>query len=502
MELLNQALAGFAGWLGHGHEQRAALWAARLQVNQPEIELFRTLATPAASAYVAAAGVLEPPCGLPAPDQAAQTAILDAAAALARARLHPDWHIFTALAHAIPSAAPGFLSGMPVAIKDLMSVRGYPLSHGSGLPAQLQSADADVVARIRSAGGAIVGITNLHELAYGITSDNPHFGRVVNPAAPSRIAGGSSGGSAAAVAAGMVSAAVGTDTAGSIRVPAACCGVVGFKPSYDVLPRADVADLAPTLDHVGPIADSVENCAALFGAMLGLTAMPAWRQRDLASQRIARLGGYFEHPLDPSVRQALDAAMQAARDDGARCSEREIEECAMAPAIQFHTICAEAASVNWSRLEQAPESLGEDVRVRLEIGMFLPGHLYIKAQRLRRVLADAMDAALGDADILLCATMRTPAPIAGAGEVTIANITYPLHGAVTQLTLPFNLTGLPALSLPWTRTPDGVPVCIQVVGRRGADWRVLAVAQRLQALAPWQRRAVTAQTEGVAHARR
>jgi aspartyl-tRNA(Asn)/glutamyl-tRNA(Gln) amidotransferase subunit A len=502
MELPNQALAGFARWLGHGHEQRAALWEARLQVNQPEIEMLRKLATPAASAYVATAAVLEAPGAQAALDQTIETETLDATTSLARARLHPEWHIFTRLADAVPTAAPGFLSGMPVAIKDLMSVRGYPLSSGSGLAAQLQTADAEVVARIRSAGGAIIGITNLHELAYGITSDNPHFGRVVNPTAPSRIAGGSSGGSAAAVAAGMVSAAVGTDTAGSIRVPAACCGVVGFKPSYDVLPRAGIADLAPTLDHVGPIADTVENCAALFGAMLGIPAMPAWHQRDLAGQRIARLGGYFEHPLDPSVRQALDSAMQAARNDGARCSELEIVEGAMAPAIQFHTICAEAASVNWNRLEQAPESLGEDVRVRLETGMFVPGHLYIKAQRLRRVLADAMDAALDHADILLCATMRAPAPAVGASAVTVDGITYPLHGAVTQLTLPFNLTGLPALSLPWTRTPDGVPVCIQIVGRRGADWRVLAAAQRLEALSPWRHGVSTAHTGGNVHARR
>jgi aspartyl-tRNA(Asn)/glutamyl-tRNA(Gln) amidotransferase subunit A len=499
MDLPNQALAGFAGWLGHGHEERAALWAARLQINQPEIELLRTVALPAANAYVAAAAVLEAPDGLPAAGQAAPTEVPDAATALARAGRHPEWHIFTQLADTVPTAAPGFLSGMPVAIKDLMAVRGYPLSYGSGLPAQLQDVDAEVVARIRRAGGAIVGITNLHELAYGITSDNPHFGRVVNPASPSRTAGGSSGGSAAAVAAGIVSAAVGTDTAGSIRVPAACCGVVGFKPGYDVLPRTGVADLAPTLDHVGPIADTVENCAALFGAMLDLPAMPAWRLRDLAGQRIASLGGYFAHPLDPAVRQALDAATQAARADGAQCSECEIEQAAMAPAIQFHTICAEASSVNWDRLQRAPESLGEDVRTRLETGMFMPGYLYVKAQRLRQVLADAMDAAFRDADIMLCATMRAPAPVVGAGVVTIDGIPYPLHSAVTQLTLPFNLTGLPALSLPWTHTPDGVPVCIQIVGRCGADWRVLAVAQRLQALSPW-RSAHTAHT-GVPHAR-
>jgi aspartyl-tRNA(Asn)/glutamyl-tRNA(Gln) amidotransferase subunit A len=500
MESLHEALAGFAGWLGHGHGERAEAWVARLEVNQPEIAMLRKLPTPMAPAYVAAPAGLDAPDGAYDADEAPLGQGLDAATALAQARRHPDWRIFTRLADAPPVAAPGFLGGMPVAIKDLMAVRGFPLSCGSGLPAQEQQQDAEVVARIRRAGGAIIGTANLHELAYGITSDNPHFGRVVNPAAPGRTAGGSSGGSAAAIAAGMAIAAVGTDTAGSIRVPAACCGVVGFKPGYDVLPRTGVADLAPTLDHVGPLADTVENCAALFGAMLDLSAMPAWRYRDLSGRKIARLGGYFEQPLDAEVRQALDAAMQAARSDGADCSEREVSDCDMAPAIQFHTICAEATSADWDRLQQAPETLGEDVRVRLEIGLFLPGHLYVKAQRLRRVLAERLDAVLRDADILICATMRSPAPALGAAAITIDGTTYPLHTAVTQLTLPFNLTGLPALSLPWTRTAEGVPVCIQVVGRRGADWRVLAVAQRLQQLAPWRPAAVAPATGGTTHA--
>jgi Asp-tRNA(Asn)/Glu-tRNA(Gln) amidotransferase A subunit family amidase len=504
MESLKDVLVGFAEWLGHGQGNRASAWIARLQINQPEIASFRELSIPASPAYVGVPARLEAPSGMS--GESVQrgepgASRLAAATALERARSHPDWHIFTCMADTPPEPAHGFLSGMPIAIKDLMSVRGYPLSCGSGMPAQQQEQDAEVVARIRRAGGAIIGTTNLHELAYGITSDNPHFGRVLNPVAPDRIAGGSSGGSAAAIAAGIVPVAVGTDTAGSIRAPAACCGVVGFKPSYDVLPRTGVADLAPTLDHVGPMGDTVENCAALFAAMLDLPAIPAWRRDNLSGLNMARLIGYFEHPLDPAVLQAVDAVMQAARSDGASCSEREIEGCDIAPAIQFHTICTEATNAGWQRLQQAPETIGEDVRVRLEIGLFLPGHLYIKAQRLRQQLSDRMDAVLRDADILVCATMRMPAPPVGAGTVTIGDVTYPLHTAVTHLTLPFNLTGLPALSLPWTRTADGVPVCIQIIGRRGADWRVLAVAYRLQQLAPWGRGVIAAPAQGAAHAR-
>ncbi|WP_019143124.1 amidase [Noviherbaspirillum massiliense] len=501
MESLKEVLAGFAAWLGHDHGDRAGAWMARLHINQPEIDTLRALPTPALPAHVAAPAGLDEPAGTGTPEENTGTGQLEAASALARAREHPDWHIFTRLADAPPQAAPGFLAGMPVVIKDLMTVRGYPLTCGSGSQGQVQEQDAEVVARIRKAGGAIIGTANLHELAYGITSDNPHFGRVRNPVAPERIAGGSSGGTAAAIAAGMAVAGVGTDTAGSIRIPAACCGVVGLKPSYDVLPRAGVADLAPTLDHVGPMADTVEHCAALFAAMLGLPAVPAWRRDNLSGLRIARLGGYFEHPLDPLVAQALDAVMQAAARDGAACSVREIEGCENAPAIQFHTICAEATNANWERLQQTPESIGEDVRVRLEIGLFLPAPLYVKAQRLRRQLAERMEEVLREADILICATLRAPAPPVGAPTVAIGDVNYPMHTAATQLTLPFNLTGLPALSLPWSRTTDGVPVCIQIVGRRGADWQVLAVAQRLQQLAPWRRDVSTIAASGESHAR-
>ncbi|MDB5824948.1 MAG: hypothetical protein JWR21_3652 [Herminiimonas sp.] len=497
MSSLKETLAGFADWLGHGHVHRADAWVARLEINQPEIDAFQALASPNVPPYLSTpVALLEPdgdPTAHPQSDAGAAPAF-DARNALERAQAHPDWHIFitlenaAAIADSIAAQAqkPGLLAGMPVAIKDLMAVNGFPLTCGSGAGGTDPGHDATVVGRIRRAGGIVVGTTNLHELAYGITSNNPHHGRVVNPAAPDRIPGGSSGGSAAAIAAGMVVAAVGTDTAGSIRVPAACCGIVGLKPSYGLLPVSGIADLAPSLDHVGPMAATVEDCARLFAAMADLPAVPAWRYSSLNGKRIAELGGYFDQPLDTEVRAAVKQAMAAAAQDGAACSRLELKGADMAPALQFQTICPEATALDGERLRDHPETLGEDVRVRLEIGNFLPGHMYVKAQRLRNVLARNFDEAFADADFFLCATLRAPAPVIDAVTVSIEGHAYPLHTAITQLTLPFNLTGLPALSLPWTTSADGVPIAIQIVGRRGADWQVLAVAERLQRLAPWR----------------
>jgi aspartyl-tRNA(Asn)/glutamyl-tRNA(Gln) amidotransferase subunit A len=332
----------------------------------------------------------------------------------------------------------------------------------------------------------VVGLANLHELAYGITSDNPHFGRVVNPVATARIPGGSSGGSAAAVAAGIVRLAVGTDTAGSIRIPAACCGIVGFKPSYDVLPRAGVLDLGPSLDHVGPMARSVEDCATMFAAMLGRDDVPPWAWSDIAGRRIARLRGYFEEPLDAEVGRALDEAQAALRGEGATIEDATVAGMEIGAAIQLNTLCAEAGAVHARRARERGGDLGEDVRVRIEMAHFLPGHWYVKAQRMRTDLVAAIEAAFGGNDLLLCATLRCPAPPVGAARVDIGGRSYALHTAVTQLTMPFNLSGLPAVSLPWSRSRDGVPISLQVVARRGHDWQALAAAQRLQALAPWR----------------
>ncbi|MEN3367709.1 MAG: oxamate carbamoyltransferase [Burkholderiales bacterium] len=486
MNTLRDVFAGYADWLGYGHEARADAWLKRLEINEPELNYFRTQPHPLSPAYRAVAPNLSPPDGYSVGDEPRPPA--DAAAALLRARNLSGLNAFTWLADKVVTPKPGILSGVPIAVKDLMAVAGVPLTGGSAAVDPITSThDAEVVARLKDAGAVIIGTTNLHELAYGITSDNPHFGRVANPVALDHMPGGSSGGSAAAIAAGIVHAAVGTDTAGSIRVPAACCGIVGFKPSYDVLPRTGVMDLAPSLDHVGPMGRSVETCARLFMAMLGLPEMPDWTYRNLSGRTFARLTGYFEWPLDPEVHAASLAAMAALKKDGASCTEAEVDGIEAAGAIQFNTICAEATEVHAQLLQLRGERIGEDVRVRLEIGHFLPGHWYVKAQRMRQQLADRIDTLFLDADFLVCPTMRTPAPLIDAGNVDIGGRLYPLHTAVTNLTMPFNLTGLPAISVPWSANANGVPIGMQIIGRRGADCQVLAVARRLELASPWYR---------------
>ena len=483
----DEALKGFADWQGYPRGERAAAWLARLEVNRPEIEAFRAAPIPDAPQYVARPATLAPADGIASGERSRP---IDPREALAKARASASLNAFTFLPDKVAASGAGLLAGVPIAVKDLMQVAGMPLSGGGkAMGRHVATRDAEIIARMKRAGAVIVGLTNLHEFAYGITSDNAHFGRVVNPAAPSRIPGGSSGGSAAAVAAGIVRHATGTDTGGSIRVPAACCGTVGFKPSYDVLPRDGVVDLAASLDHVGPITKSVDDSAAMFAAMLGMDAMPRWMRRDLSGIRVARLGAYFAQPLDAEVAAAVEGALAALERDGARRGEASVPGVEASAALLLMTIAPEASGFHADRLRDRGDDFGEEVRVRLEMGLFFPSHWYLKAQRMRSVLAANIEAAFAGADILVCPTMRTPAPTVGESRIAIGGKSYALHTGVTNFTTPFNLAGLPAISVPWTTSSDGAPISIQLAGPRGHDWRVLSVAERLEALSPWKARA-------------
>jgi aspartyl-tRNA(Asn)/glutamyl-tRNA(Gln) amidotransferase subunit A len=375
------------------------------------------------------------------------------------------------------------LLGVPVAIKDLMAVQGFAMTGGTQCDDWVRSrTDAVAVARLRNAGALVVGTTNLHELAYGITSQNPHYGHVVNPLAHDCIPGGSSGGSAAAVAADIVRASLGTDTAGSIRIPAACCGVVGFKPTYDVIPRQGAMDLGPTLDHIGPITRSVDDAALLFSVMAGLPAQVPAALPSLQGIRVRVPRNYFFNPLSADVAQAVQAAIDLMRADGADIVPVDLPGIERSAALQFATLCTEATSIHWRRLVERPESLGEDVRVRLEIGQLFPALWYARAQGGRAALLATMEAAMADADVMLTPTMRTTAPPGSALSVSVANNEMPLHGAATSLTMPFNLTGMPALTLPCGSDARGLPVGLQLAGARYHDWRVLSVARRVEHL--------------------
>ena len=372
----------------------------------------------------------------------------------------------------------GPLAGVPVGVKDLMPVRGYPLTAGTkAFDAMVQNHDAPVVARLRAAGALIVGTTNLHELAFGINSANPHFGHVQNSRYPGYIPGGSSGGSASAVAAGLAAIGVGSCTGGSIRQPAACHGIVGFKPTYDAVPRDDVVPLAWSLDHIGPITRSVEDAALAFEVMAGLPEHSTLPAEASMPPRIMKPRKFFYEMLDVEVRTAVEGALARLQQAGARLGEVDVPGIELAPGIQLITINSEASQAHGELLRTRGDRMGEDVRVRLEIGQFYLAVDYIKAQQLRAKVRQSMISSFGMADVMIIPAMPVLPPKAGTTMVELEGRKMHVAPALTRFTSPINFCGFPALSMPCGKSASGLPVNIQVVGRPGADATVLAAAQ-------------------------
>jgi aspartyl-tRNA(Asn)/glutamyl-tRNA(Gln) amidotransferase subunit A len=374
-------------------------------------------------------------------------------------------------------SAPGALAGVPVAVKDLMYVRGHPFTCGTrAMDGKEAARDATAVARLREAGALIVGTANLHELAYGVTSANAHFGHVQNPTAPGHIPGGSSGGSGAAVAAGIAAIGVGTDTGGSIRIPAACCGVTGFKGSHEAVSREGCWPLADTLDHIGPLTRGLEDAVLAFELMAGLPA-GCIGSKSIERPRLIKPEAFFYQHLDASVRECVEAALERFTSAGAELHARNIEDIEYVLAAQFVTICAEACQSDWELLTRRGEGISPDVRLRLEVGQFIGAIDYVKAQRLRRRIRENMIAALDGADVLIVPSLPVAIPESGTATIQFAGRTVPLPGVMTRFTGPFNAAAVPACSLPIGKDRRGLPVSVQFVGRPGADATVLAVAK-------------------------
>jgi len=377
----------------------------------------------------------------------------------------------------------GALHGVPISIKDLFDVEGCATTAASRVREfHIADRDAMVIARLRRAGAVLVGKTNLHEFAFGTTNEDSAFGAARNPHDVERSPGGSSGGSAASIVAGMAIASIGTDTGGSIRIPAAACGTVGLKPTYGEVPTDGVVPLSPTLDHVGPITRSVADAWHLLHVLLGRDSGGPLAAAPLGGLRLAVLRGYFSDVLDDEIRARFEASVDILRTGGARIEEARIPHANLIAPIYMHISFAEAAAYHATTLETMAALYTPPVRLRLELARYVLAEDYVRALTGREVLRREVDAALSGHDVLLLPTLPIPAPMIGANVVQIGQTKEPVRALMLRQTQLFNLTGHPAISLPCGRTAAGLPCGLQLVGQRMHTQALLRIAAGIERL--------------------
>jgi aspartyl-tRNA(Asn)/glutamyl-tRNA(Gln) amidotransferase subunit A len=375
----------------------------------------------------------------------------------------------------------GALQGMPLSIKDLFDLDGTATTAASRVrEGHVATADAPVIARLRAAGAVFVGKTNMHEFALGTTSEDSAFGPVHNPLDLTRSPGGSSGGSAASVAAGMCLATMGSDTGGSIRIPAAACGLVGLKPRFGELSCEGVFPLSVSLDHVGPLAKSVEDARLIYEVLRGetasLEATPGARSDGL---RLGVPRPYFLERLQDPVRASFESALERLRAAGVLIDDVSVAGAADAREIYLPICLREGLAVHAGTLAAMPERYTPPVRERFELGRHITAEEEARARVAREEYARRVDVALGDRDALVLPTLPIVAPPLGAATVPMETGDEPVRSAMLRLTQPFNLSRHPAVTLPITPSPEGLPIGLQLVGRDTA--RLLEIAAIVEA---------------------
>jgi aspartyl-tRNA(Asn)/glutamyl-tRNA(Gln) amidotransferase subunit A len=375
----------------------------------------------------------------------------------------------------------GPLHGIPVSVKDLVDVAGTPTTSGSNVPPRRPTHDAPVVANLRRAGAVIVGKTNLHEFAFGTTSDETAFGAVRNPYDTARSAGGSSAGAAVGLVEGMCYGAVGTDTGGSIRIPAAACGVVGLKPTNGEISADDVVPLSTTLDHVGPLALDVGDAALLFLAMLDGDARADRVLPDAEGPLwLGVPSPYFLEKLDDDVARLFTGARATLAAAGHSISEVAIAHAERTADVYLHIVLPEASWYHAPLLGAHAGQYSPGVRLRLEMGRYVLAEDYLRAMHARTMLRRAVDKTLEGLDALLLPALAIGAPAIGATSVAIQGRTEPVRAMMLRLTQLFNITGHPAIAVPCGRGRDGLPRALQLVGHRSSTERLLAVAATVE----------------------
>ena len=374
----------------------------------------------------------------------------------------------------------GPLHGIPIAHKDLISTKGVATTSGSKLfRDNVPQVDAPIVEKLAAAGTVMLGKTGLHELAYGITSDNPHFGTIRNPRDPARTPGGSSGGSGVAVATDMAFLTTGTDTGGSIRIPASFCGVAGLKPTYGLIDRSGIQPLGLSLDHVGPLTRTVADLGLAFEAMLddNVRLRPA-----PSSTQYIRIGlpqNFYFTQISNEVREAVQKAAQAAERLGARVIPVKVPDIDALNDVGRVILLAEASAVYQPYFSRRND-FGADVLALLDQGRLVPATDYINAQRIRKILVGEFRTLFSSIDCLLTPATPTTAPLIGQKEVELDGEMMDTRLATTRLVRGINVLGFPALSMPCGQSANGLPIGMQLIGRPFEEKLLLALGEALE----------------------
>ena len=395
----------------------------------------------------------------------------------------------------------GPLHGIPVALKDLYNTAGVRTTSGSKLFDNfVPEEDCTVAAKFREAGAILLGKLNLHQFAYGPTGENPDYGHMHNPWDPNMVAGGSSGGSGSAAAAGQCTITTGSDTGGSIRIPASLCGIVGLKPTYGLVSRHGLTALSWSMDHPGPMVRTVEDAALVMNAIAGhdpkdpaSVAVPA---QDYTSGLTGEVRGlrigvpreYFAAPLDPQVGEAVRDAVSLLEQMGAEVTEVSFPMFEDSQAISTSILMPEASAYHRDLLAKHADKLYPPVRLRLEAGLFISAADYLRAQQARAVFDRQTRQLLEEVDLLAGPTEPVTAPPLLAAQVQAGEYTVGTTAALTQYTRPYNITGFPAISIPCGFSSAGLPVGLQLAGRPFDEVTVLRAAHAYEQATDWHTR--------------
>lgn len=392
----------------------------------------------------------------------------------------------------------GPLHGVPMAIKDNLYVAGEATTMASKIHGEFVPGDnATVVDKLREAGVVLTGKLNMHEYAWGIDNNSPHFGPVHNPWDLDKVPGGSSGGSGAAVAADMSFSTLGTDTAGSIRIPSAACGLVGMKPTHGRVAKFGCFPLAWTLDHIGPMSKSVADAAAMLQAIAGHDPRdPTSLDVPVGDYGTAASGApqelvigveedYFFRDVDTGVEKLVRAQIDQLVAAGATVKQVSIPSLAYSEWAELATSLSEASAIHHDDLVNRPDDFGPDIRFLFELGELFTAVDYLQAQQVRRQIKQEFSAALREVDVIIAPTLPVMAPDIGSAMADLNDVQVDLVDNFIRYTGPSNLTGLPALTLP-AGLKDGLPVGLQLIGGAFEEETLFNVAARIEATDPMQ----------------